>query len=335
MATIDPKDFSSVITNPYFPLDPGTTYVYESPDGSEVVTFAVTRETIKIMGVTCVVVVDTAMVDGEVVEITRDYFAQNIDGSVWYFGEDVRNFENGQLVDTEGTWRAGRRGAEPGIIMLADPQVGDEYDQENAPGVAEDHAKVISLTESVNVPYGSFDPALQTHETTPLEPDVLESKYYASGIGQLLTVDEAAGGEISEQLVKIRFEGTAQADTLVGKIGPDELFGFGGSDSLNGQGGNDTISGGTGNDTATGGAGDDLFVFSASDGQLTITDFVAGGNIDEIDLAGTKLGRFADVRANMSQQGNSTVINVDNDRDAEIVLQGVTPSQLSASDFNF
>ena len=123
---INPNDFVPVIDNPFFDLQPGTTFTTESPDGSETDTFVVTRQTKVIDGVTCVVVKDTALVDGELVEKTNDYFAQDKAGNVWYFGEDTKEFENGKVVSTEGTWRAGVDGATPGFIMLASPQVGNE-----------------------------------------------------------------------------------------------------------------------------------------------------------------------------------------------------------------
>src|SRR5689334_4379792 len=141
---VNPADFVSVIDNAYFPLQPGTTTITESPDGSAVGTFSVTRQTRVIDGVTCVVVSDIATVDGELIEKTSDFFAQDKAGNVWYFGEQTAEYENGQVVSTEGSWLAGVDGAAPGIIMEANPKVGDSYDQENAPGVAEDHAAVIA-----------------------------------------------------------------------------------------------------------------------------------------------------------------------------------------------
>ena len=111
---INPNDFVPVIDNPFFDLQPGTTFITESPDGSEVDNFVVTRETKVIDGVVCHVIHDTALVDGEVVEKTNDYFAQDKAGNVWYFGEDTKEFENGKVVSTEGTWRAGVDGAHAG-----------------------------------------------------------------------------------------------------------------------------------------------------------------------------------------------------------------------------
>jgi hypothetical protein len=181
---IDPADFVAEIDNPYFPLEPGTTRVYEggTKGESEVVTVTVTRKTREVMGVMCTVVKDTEEVDGELVEETFDWFAQDRWGNVWYFGEDTKEFEDGR-VDSAGSWEAGVDGALPGIIMLADPDVGERYRQEYFAGEAEDMGQVLKLGESVDVPYGSFADVLVTKDWTPLERNALEHKYYAPGIG--------------------------------------------------------------------------------------------------------------------------------------------------------
>jgi hemolysin type calcium-binding protein len=262
----DSADFVRVIDNPYFPLTPGTTYFSRTPDGAENDAFRVTHQTIQILGVTCTVVKHTAYEDGEIVEIARDYFAQDKDGNVWYFGEFVRNFVDGKVANNDGTWQAGVDGAMPGIFMEASPEVGDEYDQEVAPGVAEDHAKVVDLDAAVTVPYGAFGAALETEETTPLEPDLLENKYYVSGIGQVLDENPETGEMLG--LVKIRFDGTNRDDTLIGEIGGDELRGFFGNDHLNGRAGADTIRGGAGNDTLIGRAGNDRMTGGAASDTL-------------------------------------------------------------------
>jgi hypothetical protein len=222
-------------------------------------------------------------VDGVLQENTLDYFAQDTLGNVWYFGEDAKSFDNGH-VDTSGSWRAGVNGAEPGIIMEAHPQVGDEYDQEiaDADG-AHDHAQVLSLTDAVSVPYGSFDHLLKTAETSITEPGALEFKSYAAGVGVISDVDPVSG-DVS-LLVQIKVDGTNQGDTLFGYGGPDQIEGKGGSDSLDGHDGGDTIYGGSGNDTLDGGndtVGDRLDGGSGNDLLLTrIADQVAGGNGDD------------------------------------------------------
>jgi Ca2+-binding RTX toxin-like protein len=314
VSSINPADFVPVIDNAYFPLAPGTTYITETPDGSLVDTFAVTRQTRVIDGVTCVVVSDIARQDGEIIEKTSDFFAQDKNGNVWYFGEQTAEYEDGKVVSTEGSWLAGVDNAAPGIIMEAAPKVGDSYDQENAPGVAEDHAAVIGLNRSVNVPYGAFDHALVTHETSGLEPSASENKVYVKGIGFVQAVDLVTG-EV-EQLVKIKQDGTSHADTLTGHAGTDELNGRAGNDRLDGAGGSDVVNGGSGNDRldggkdhvadilnggdgddritvragdqAHGGAGNDLFLL-LDDSHLGVIDGGGHGNVDLAHSQGDRL----------------------------------------------
>lgn len=203
---IDPADFldrRSIVANPnpYFPLIPGTTRVYEG--GDETVTVTVTDQTKEILGVTTIVVRDIVTANGEVVEDTVDWFAQDVAGNVWYFGEISQEFEDGDLVSLEGSWKAGVNGAQPGIIMKAAPQVGDVYRQEFALGEAEDLAKVLSLTGSATVPAASCDDTcVVTRDFTPLEPEVRERKFYAPGIGPILEVDLETGERV--ELVEIQ-----------------------------------------------------------------------------------------------------------------------------------
>jgi hypothetical protein len=126
---------------------------------------------------------DTVTLDGELIEDTFDWFAQDIDGNVWYLGEDTKEYENGEVVTTEGSWEAGVDGAEAGIVMLANPQVGDAYRQEWYPGHAEDVAEVVSLNEEVTVPFGTFTNCLQTRDFSTLEPELNEFKYYCTSVG--------------------------------------------------------------------------------------------------------------------------------------------------------
>jgi hypothetical protein len=192
---VDPTQFVEVINHPYFSLTPGTTFVYEgeSEGGAEHVEVSVLPETKQILGVICTVVRDTVWVDGEVVEDTIDWFAQDEHGNVWYMGEAVKDYENGVVVSTAGSWEAGVDGAQPGIIMEADPQIGDIYRQEYYADEAEDMAEVLDLTESTSIPFGAFDNLLVTKEWTPLEPDVAENKYYAPGVGLVLGVTVEGG----------------------------------------------------------------------------------------------------------------------------------------------
>jgi hypothetical protein len=205
--TIDPADFVAQIDNQYLPFTPGTTLIYEgeSEDEKERIEVEVTHETREILGVTCVVVRDRVWVDGELVEDTFDWYAQDKDGNVWYFGEDSKEYENGEVVSTEGSWESGVDGAKPGILMKADLQVGDAYRQEYYEDEAEDMAEILSLDESVSVTYGDFENCLKTQEWTPLEPDVVEEKYYAPGIGVVLEV-AVKGGSGRVELVEVKTE---------------------------------------------------------------------------------------------------------------------------------
>jgi hypothetical protein len=178
---IDPAEFTTKVDNEYFPLKPGTTFVYQG--GAERGEMSVTHQTKKVMGVECVVVDHKEWEGEKLIEKTYDWFAQDNKGSVWYFGEDTKEYKNGKVVSTKGSWEAGIDGAKPGIIMQAHPKVGQTYRQEYYKGEAEDMAKVQSLNDSVTVPYGSFDRVLKTKEWSPLEPSYHEHKYYARGVG--------------------------------------------------------------------------------------------------------------------------------------------------------
>jgi hypothetical protein len=182
---IDPSDFVEGIDNPYMAFEPGTTLVYEgaSEDEKETVTVFVTDKTKEILGITATVVRDVVTVEGQIAEKTFDWYAQDRYGNVWYLGEDSKEYEDGKPVSSAGSWEAGVDGAQPGIVMLGDPKVGDRYRQEYYKGEAEDFGQVLTLDESVDVPHGSFDDVLVTKDWTPLEPKVLENKYYARGVG--------------------------------------------------------------------------------------------------------------------------------------------------------
>lgn len=197
---IDPAQFSSTVDNPYFPLRPRMRWEYRSAteDGVETTVVQVTGSTHPVLGVPCVEVRDTVRLDGQVIEDTLDWYAQDRDGTVWYFGEDTKEYEDGKVVSTEGSWTAGVNGAHPGIIMPAQPRPGDRYRQEYYRGHAEDLGEVLAVGERVRVPAGSYDGVVRTKDTTPLEPDVLEHKYYAAGVGPVLTIDVSGGGRRDE-----------------------------------------------------------------------------------------------------------------------------------------
>lgn len=204
----EPANFTNPthINNPYFPLAPGTTFRYEgTPRGQgQVEEVAVSRDTKLILGVRCVVVRDRVWIKGELEEDTFDWYAQDRDGNVWYMGEDASEYKNGVLVGHSGSWEAGVSGAQAGILMEARPQIGDVYRQELLEGEAEDMAEVVSLTESISVPYGSWaGNVLATKEWSALEKSGLEQKYYAPGVGNVRS-ETVKGGSEALELVGIR-----------------------------------------------------------------------------------------------------------------------------------
>jgi hypothetical protein len=202
---INPENFINDITNTYFPLNPGKTYTYsgETPDGIETVVVTVLSETKQVAGVNCTVVRDVVSLDGVIIEDTYDWYAQDDEGNVWYFGEDVSNYENGEFKDKEGSFEAGMDGALPGIIMLANPVLEMPYRQEYSFNVAEDWGKVTSKGVTVTTPYGTFNDCIKTADWNALEPDApIELKYYAPGIGN---VKEEVEGT-SEVIELISFE---------------------------------------------------------------------------------------------------------------------------------
>jgi hypothetical protein len=180
---IDPSEFTTKVDNEYFPMKPGTTFLYEG--GTEHSEMSVTHDTRKVMGVECVVVDHREWEGEKLIEKTYDWYAQDKEGTVWYFGEDTKEYEDGEVVSTKGSWEAGVDGAKAGIIMPSEPKVGHSYYQEYYPGEAMDMARVLSFDASVRVPYGSFDEVLETREWTPLQPGFSEKKYYVRGVGPL------------------------------------------------------------------------------------------------------------------------------------------------------
>lgn len=199
---IDPANFVSGVDNPYFPLVPGTRYVYEAQtdDGIERVEVTVLRQKKKVMGVACTVVRDTVTLDNEVIEDTYDWFAQDKQGNVWYMGEASMEWDKDMVVSTFGSWEGGIDCAKPGIIMKAEPAVGDTYRQEYYPCIAEDMGIVLELDASYTTPYGSFDHCLVTEDFTPLDPEAVEQKVYAPGVGHILTLE---GDERAEELISV------------------------------------------------------------------------------------------------------------------------------------
>jgi len=199
-AQMSSSDFSAKVDNPYYPLTPGTTYRYRGvKDGRPTLdSYAVSHETKNIEGAPCVAVKDNLYEAGKLEEQTSDWYTQDNGGNVWYFGEATRELNRqGKTTTTEGSWQAGVNGARPGIFMPANPQPGQSYRQEYYKGQAEDQFKVLDLNSSVTVPSGHYRPALLTEETTPLEPGVVDHKYYAKGIGNVKEVTAKGPRELA------------------------------------------------------------------------------------------------------------------------------------------
>ncbi len=200
---INASDFSTVVNHPYYPLLPGTIMIFIEKDGDQTRdrTVTVTHSTKSVMGVKCVVVHDVVTANGEVEEDTYDWFAQDKQGTVWYFGEATREFKGRGRVSAEGSWEAGVNG-QPGIIMPAHPVPGPPFRQEYSPGNAEDMGQVIALDESVTVPFGSFKGCVRTNDWSLLESGT-EKKWYAKGVG-LIRVESPAGEVMT--LVSVKHE---------------------------------------------------------------------------------------------------------------------------------
>ena len=187
---LNPADFTTRIDNPYWPMKPGSRWIYREtdPEGTKLkVVVTVTPKTKRIAnGVTARVVHDVVTEGGKPVEVTDDWYAQDKCGNIWYLGEATNEYENGKVVSTEGSFEAGVDGAQAGIVMLAKPKEGMRYRQEYYVGHAEDRAEVMSLGEQVDL--------------NPLEPKILEYKFYARGVGPVLAIGVSGGSDREELL---------------------------------------------------------------------------------------------------------------------------------------
>jgi hypothetical protein len=204
--TLDPADFTTEIDNPWWPMAVGSRWVSRETDAEGTVSrvvVTVTDKTRTIMGIEARVVHDIVTEDGEVKEDTFDWYAQDADGNIWYLGEDTKEYENGRVKSTEGSWEAGVDGASPGVIVPADPKPGLTYREEYYKGHAEDAAEILSLNAHADVPYGNFDHVLQTRNYTPLEPNLVEEKFYVRDVGPVLAIT-ISGGSDREVLVTYR-----------------------------------------------------------------------------------------------------------------------------------
>jgi hypothetical protein len=201
---LDPANFVAVIDNPWWPMTVGSEWEYREADADgtvQKIVVTVTDQTKQILGINSTVVHDVATEDGQTVEDTFDWYAQDRDGNIWYMGEDTKEYENGKVSSTEGSWQAGVDGAQPGIVVPAAPAAGMSYRQEYYANQAEDQAQVLSVNEQAAVAAGSYKDLLLTKEFTPLEPDVLEYKWYAQGVGEVLAIT-VSGGSDREELIR-------------------------------------------------------------------------------------------------------------------------------------
>ena len=198
---LDPADFTTEIDNPYWPMARGNRWVSRSTE--ERIVVEVTNRAKEITGgIEALVVRDTVTDNnGDLVEVTDDWYAQDREGNIWYMGEDVKDYKDGKVVSTAGSWEHGVDGAQAGIAIPAEPRVGLKYRQEYYKDEAEDNAEVLSVSETVKVPAGTFENSLQTRDTTPLEPDAVEHKYYAKGVGPVLN-DKVSPDRLREELIR-------------------------------------------------------------------------------------------------------------------------------------
>jgi hypothetical protein len=201
---IDPSEFTTEIDNPYWPMKAGSQWVFRETDAegsvSRVVVTVLDKTKMIANGVEARIVHDQVTQGGQVKEDTYDWYAQDTDGNLWYFGEDTTEYENGKPKTTEGSWEAGVDGALPGIIMPASPQVGMTYREEYYEGHAEDGASIISTDALAKVPYGRFENGVQTRNFSGIEPDVIEEKVYAQGVGVVLEITVSGGSDRDELL---------------------------------------------------------------------------------------------------------------------------------------
>jgi hypothetical protein len=191
LALPPPRNFVRYVDNTYLPFLPGTKWVYgsETPDGHERIRVKVLDRTRQIEGIRATVVRDTVRLEGALIEDTFDWYAQDRRGNVWYLGEATKEYEDGVVVSTEGSWETGVDGAEAGVVMFAHPKVGQLYRQEYYAGHAEDMAKVLTLSTQAVTRSGHFTQVRMTEDTTPLDPATDELKFYAPGVGLVQEFD--------------------------------------------------------------------------------------------------------------------------------------------------
>lgn len=201
---IDPQQFTHVIDNKYFSLSKGRelTYQGQTPDGIEKIVISIPGDTKEIMGVTTLLYLDKVWIDGELVEDTIDYLAQDQEGNVWYFGEEVNNYVDGKLSDHAGSWIAGEDGALPGIWIKSKHTVNDTYKQEYYQGKAEDMRTVVSVMETVKIKLGDYTDCVNMYDWTPLDPEAKENKFYCPELGVMVLETKPTGERV--ELISIK-----------------------------------------------------------------------------------------------------------------------------------
>jgi hypothetical protein len=199
---LDPSKFTTEIDNEYWPMKPGYHWVYRELEDGELqrVDVTVTNRTKVLGGVAARVVHDRVTRQGQVIEDTRDWYSQDSDGNLWYLGEDTKEYENGKVKSTEGSWAYGVDGAQPGVVVPAAPEQGMTYREEYYAGHAEDAAEVLNVDSQVQVPYGRFKGAILTRNYSSLEPTVEEMKLYARGVGPVMELLVSGGSGRTELL---------------------------------------------------------------------------------------------------------------------------------------
>jgi hypothetical protein len=199
---LDPSDFTTNIDNTYWPMHPGNHWVYREVENGEAqrVDVTVTNRTKMLGGIEARVVHDRVSRNGETLENTYDWYAQDAQGNLWYLGEDTAEYENGKLKTKEGSWAYGVDGAQPGVIVPAHPKQGTKYREEYYAGHAEDAAEVLNVGSQVQVPFGRFRDALLTRNFSSIEPTVEEMKLYAKGVGPVMELLVSGGSGRTELL---------------------------------------------------------------------------------------------------------------------------------------
>ena len=201
---IDPSEFTTEIDNPYWPMKPGSQWIFRETNAegsvSRVVVTVLDKTKMIANGVEARIVHDQVTEEGKVVEDTYDWYAQDAGGNLWYLGEDTTEYENGKPKTKEGSWEAGVDGALPGIIMPANPRVGMTYREEYYKGHAEDGASILYTDALEKVPYGRFEHGVQTRYFSGIELDVIEEKIYAQGVGVVLELTVSGGSDRAELL---------------------------------------------------------------------------------------------------------------------------------------